>query len=529
MTFILAPMSGDPDIYIGNSANPATRRPNTTQSTYIWSGTNYGADVVTIAPGSQGYCAPCTYYVGVFGWDNATFRITARSGFADPMPLVYGVSQPGVVAAGSWDQYYSSFDWSAPTVFVQLSTQFGDPDLYVYVSRRSQSARFVPVNFTNAIWASSNSSGSELISISQSDPRFQAACGASPSLTTPCVISIGVYGWGSNSGYTVSVSSASRELSLGVPLTSYAQGGQYVYFSFTAMSLNPFTITLTSLSGDADLYIALSSYTEAPNATRYQWLSISTGVDSVTIIPSVDPITRTLSSPIDFSIGVNGFGGPAAFRITATSESSVTALSDGRPVSNSASARGLQLYSFWVPSGYPAGFEVTATPTWGGPLGVVINNAIAPAPRLPACGPPCRGPGDITNYIWSSNTSAIRSRVTVRTTDGAWRTGRLYYIGVYAAAASSYTVTASFLNSIIQLQVSAVADIEVRRGQSRRDLLFLLVRILQLNSPLVGGVLRGAYAYYRMTLLTPSVDASISVTPLVGDPGESPQPASSRR
>ena len=43
---------------------------------------------------------------------------------------------------------------------------------------------------------------------------------------------------------------------------------------------------------------------------------------------------------------------------------------------------------------------------------------------------------------------------------------------------------------------------------------------LQLNKPMLGGVLVGTYAYYRVTLTTPNVDALISLTPLTGDPGE---------
>ena len=122
--------------------------------------------------------------------------------------------------------------------------------------------------------------------------------------------------------------------------------------------------------------------------------------------------------------------------------------------------RGLQYYRFDVPQGYPTGFEVTATATWGGPLGVVVNvgrdvqtDDDASNDPLPQCGPPCTGPGAVTNYKWSSQTSAVRARVNVFATGADWRTGRPYYIGVYADAPSAYSVTASFFNSTIVLQV----------------------------------------------------------------------------
>lgn len=138
----------------------------------------------------------------------------------------------------------------------------------------------------------------------------------------------------------------------------------------------------------------------------------------------------------------------------------MTQLSDGSPVAAVASTRGLQLYAFTVPAGNISGFEVTATPSWGGAVGVVINPGYEGADdfyvdALPTCGPPCSGPSSLANFVWSSNTSSVRSRVVVRSTDPAWMAGITYYIGIYASAAAGYVVTASLLDSTIQLQARA--------------------------------------------------------------------------
>jgi hypothetical protein len=51
-----------------------------------------------------------------------------------PAGVQYGVSVPGVVGGGQWQQYFAVFNWNA-TVSVLISTFFGDPDLAVSVSR----------------------------------------------------------------------------------------------------------------------------------------------------------------------------------------------------------------------------------------------------------------------------------------------------------------------------------------------------------------------------------------------------------
>ena len=86
LTFTLTPISGgDPDIYIGTDR---TKRPNASDPTsFRWSGTNFGADIVSIAPNSIGYCTSCTYYVAVLGFSDVNFRLLARTGGAPPTPL----------------------------------------------------------------------------------------------------------------------------------------------------------------------------------------------------------------------------------------------------------------------------------------------------------------------------------------------------------------------------------------------------------------------------------------------------------
>ena len=76
------------DVYIGSDAVPATRRPNATRSGHIWSSDGFGVETIVVSPGQPGYCTSCTYYVGVLGYTNTTFRILAKTRSAEPVPLI---------------------------------------------------------------------------------------------------------------------------------------------------------------------------------------------------------------------------------------------------------------------------------------------------------------------------------------------------------------------------------------------------------------------------------------------------------
>lgn len=82
------------DLYIGSDAVPATRRPNSTRAGHIWESTSFGVETIVVSPGEYGYCAvaPCSYYLAVYGYSNATFRIMARSHSAAPTPLVVSLA-----------------------------------------------------------------------------------------------------------------------------------------------------------------------------------------------------------------------------------------------------------------------------------------------------------------------------------------------------------------------------------------------------------------------------------------------------
>lgn len=193
---------------------------------------------------------------------------------------------------------------------MQITTRLGDPDLYVYVAPRNSSVprneTYAPVSFSNAMWGSINSTGNELVAISQSDPRFIAACGTRTLPPVPCVIYAGVFGWDTPSVYSISLSSTSRQLSVGFPMPGFTFSNQYVYFSFTARSFESFTIALTSVSGDADMYMTMNASAPTPTAAHYDWASTSTGSDSIYINFQTDPRLADASVPLEFFIGVVG-------------------------------------------------------------------------------------------------------------------------------------------------------------------------------------------------------------------------------
>ena len=64
--------------------------------------------------------------------------------------------------------------------------------------------------------------GSSRASLPPSLPSsLQAACGTMPSVTFPCMVYVGVTGWGA-SGYSVALSGATRSLTIGMPMPGFA-------------------------------------------------------------------------------------------------------------------------------------------------------------------------------------------------------------------------------------------------------------------------------------------------------------------
>jgi hypothetical protein len=94
LTINLATSSGDADLFVSNVNHKPTRE------NHQWRSRRFGSDFVSINA-FQGY-----YYIGVYGFTNSTYRISATRDFDYLYP--YGANMLDTVKKGEY-RYFSSY------------------------------------------------------------------------------------------------------------------------------------------------------------------------------------------------------------------------------------------------------------------------------------------------------------------------------------------------------------------------------------------------------------------------------------
>merc|ERR1740130_1945864 len=104
-----------------------------------------GSDILTIQVDASGCKLDqklggiCRFYIGVHGYEDSSFVLTASLNFrwAEPLRLLPGKASSGVVNASTYDYYAFVVDQSALELRVTLTplTVNSDPDLYVLVDQ----------------------------------------------------------------------------------------------------------------------------------------------------------------------------------------------------------------------------------------------------------------------------------------------------------------------------------------------------------------------------------------------------------
>jgi hypothetical protein len=110
VTFSLTPFNGDADLFV---AMAPILHPSS--SNFSWLSTAYGDDTLTIQSTEYSHtCVPnpatakhCDFYIGVYGFINTSYTLTASmdTGFENPVALLDGQPQAGHVAAGKYTYY----------------------------------------------------------------------------------------------------------------------------------------------------------------------------------------------------------------------------------------------------------------------------------------------------------------------------------------------------------------------------------------------------------------------------------------
>lgn len=244
-------ISGDPDVYIGLSPNTHPSRGN-----FTWVSSKLGSDSLTLQYDDliEKRCIPttsrpCELFLGVFGWRNSSYAITAtvQDGFLSPVILLDGVSQSGMVEQSSYQyyKYYISVDEARNNALpksikvILTPTDSGDVDLYLrFASPSSAPNASEPgkdhFDYRSVSWANV---------VEKIEVTFDM-----PGYCVNCVVYIAAYGYTKGS-YTIQATTSGM-MSL---VADHSVGGNVVQGKFEYYSLyNPevfaeMAITLTTV------------------------------------------------------------------------------------------------------------------------------------------------------------------------------------------------------------------------------------------------------------------------------------------
>lgn len=373
-TFAVTPLSGDPDIYVGTSVRGQTTPTQGVPSSYCWSSTGLGRDVVEIQPSDPCYCnnPQCTYYIGVYnaGFSATLFTILGTEGDATPTTLTDGQPVTGIIAAGETDRFTIKLDplpagVTRRSVVVTLTPFLGDPDLYVSFANHALPGPPPAA----ADYSSLNTFGPDIVVMRDDDSVWVNNAVSSGSkcrgASTTCEINIAVIGF-SPAIYTIVVSSqAPVQLQNGVDVLGSVDAGFYTYYSFTAPGAagDAVFIALDPLYGDPDMFVATPSKTTRPTSTNYTWRGISVGPDLI----QIESTDKDACGACTYYIGVTGFMANASFTISArTRNGTAVPLSPGVPVLDVIEQRAYARYTAILDRrlGY---LEISVSPTAGDP------------------------------------------------------------------------------------------------------------------------------------------------------------------
>jgi hypothetical protein len=403
LTVTVTPFNGDPDLYMSIS----TQEP--TNQDYDWVSMAYGADHLTVDYTMDNFQTG-EYYIGVYGWTNTSFTITAMItdlSEVDTTPgqmttLFDGVPQTGLLTASSDMHYYTFFLGDEGNLTVTVTPQYGDPDLYITTDGTIPS----PDNYQ---WDSLYY-GRDSIIISD-------GC-------NNCQYTIGVNAF-SHTLYTIIASSTSSAniLQSGHPQSGFVQSQDWQYYRFYAgITGLPMTVALNALTGDPDLY--MSTTVTRPDHDNYDWVAQAVGSDVLTV-----------QSPLIgwYYIGVYGWQ-TSSFTLTVTLGDIV--LVAGQPYADVLQEDNTRRYVFTLPPDVNnQGFSVlTSLQFLYGESAVYITTSADQA-----VGPDF--------YMWAStnvNPLDLRNTLTISADDPNACDGCTYYMAVNARTTSSYSVTVSF-------------------------------------------------------------------------------------
>lgn len=288
-----------------------------------------------VMPSDPNFCNDCNYLIGVYGWSNTSFTITAVVEKMFIIPLSQGRPQSGNVAKQDMRYFSIALGNSAEDLNVMVTTLTGKIDLYV---ADHESENLPNIHDPSTYQYTTKGKTRDRLSIP----------GPHPNRST---FIIGVYGTEeSDFALTASLSQNPVMLQEGVPMQQSVSAGQTEFFSYRINSDADIIITATAIQGDPDL-LASTTY-EKPHCVsggdwnyrcaNYTWISQSLASDQLVILHDLpcegvghthvgDDCTPDMIKPGGILyIGVYGYG-EATFSITVTTGGGHTNLIHGKP------------------------------------------------------------------------------------------------------------------------------------------------------------------------------------------------------
>jgi len=402
MTFVLTPLTGDPDLYVSTKDFP-----NNTAATYQWSSESLGGDAVSIENATQ-----TTYFISVFANSkNASFTMTA---FVvdykenSTVLLIDGIPQQDVLVEGHMKYYHVVLGASHNDLEVSVSAFVGDPDVYVSFGGE------LPTR-DNSGWKSTKY-GKDVLTI-DSPVAGQYVIGVYASST--CSYSI-----------IASTTDALETLQDGVSVLKTLKADEFEYFQFVVdRSDMDLSVSVTPLgNGDPDLFISTTAMT--PNSTTDNTIRATAYRDDCVTIRAADLTLGT------YYIGVTAYLN-STFTLVA-SFSSETHLQDGLPQGGVVTRRQSKYYQIQFDD-LSTDLTVTVTP-YVGKAFLCLSTTEKPVVN------------DADTYQWSKFSDSLLT-ITVSPGDNHFCQNCTYYLAVYGAAnVTRFSVVASSAAAIVTLQ-----------------------------------------------------------------------------
>jgi hypothetical protein len=300
---------GDPDLVVSKGASARPTRENCT-----WTSYNFGSEHLLITADDDRLSGSTrgVYVIGVYGFSNTTYTLTATAAAVPVILLLPGQPHSAAMEANSTNYFYFMIE-NESTVSITLTLTSGSP---VLAASKSEADPYdhLPTLMDNT-WSSLQSRSRNELEIKPTDPAF----------CLYCLVVVGVFTQDASSAYSITFSYSSTQLILqnGVPHKDFISAGAWQYYSFSVPDFSGLAVSITAFSGNPDLYVGFASPVTPENAIWHS--EHKSRVDYIRIRTEDEDFTLGV-----YTIGVFGVK-DSSYSITAHSRNSYITLVDGWP------------------------------------------------------------------------------------------------------------------------------------------------------------------------------------------------------